>query len=158
MPIDDRITSTTVPGGLADLLSSFRHDAVILPGLDTWDSPVYAGDSVFLAKFMRIENIDCGYLHATSERQFQEKFSAELEAVANVVLAVLNSDVLPAVIRCLTTIVRQLRVPVLRVEFIYRKSAEDDEFTCLRAEGNADAVIQAVREVADRAHSQQGVE
>lgn len=155
MSIDHSTTSVTLPSRLVDVLGGLQHDAVILPGLDTWDSPVYPSESVFLSKFMRIEKIDCGYLHATGERQFEEKFSAELEAVANVVLAVLNSDILPAVVRCLTTIIRRLRVPALRVQFIYRKSAEGDEFTCLRAEGNADSVIQALREIADRAYREQ---
>jgi len=155
MPIDDSIASTVVSNSLAGALSRLRYDAVILSGLDTWDSSVYPGETVFLAKFMRIEDINCGYLHPTGEREFQAKFSAEVEAIANLVLAILNSDVLPAVVRCLTKIIDQLRIPALRIEIIYRKFAEGEEFTCLRAEGNADSVLHALREVTDHVHSKQ---
>lgn len=153
MAIERPSASVTVPNSLADALSRCRHDVVILSAFETWDSPVYAGESIFLAKFLRNENIDCDYLHTTSERQYEEKFSAEIEAVINLVLAILNSEALPAVVRSLATIIHRIGVPELRIQFIYRKSAEGDELTCLRAEGSADSVIQALREVANNIHS-----
>lgn len=156
MHIDHSIANITVADSLTDALNSLRRDVVILSGLDTWESPIYTSEAVFLAKFMRVENIDCSYLHATEEREFEAKYSAEHEAITNVVLAILNSDVLSAVVRCLETLIHRSRIPALRIQFIYRKSADGDEFTCLQAEGNADSVIKAVREVVCNVQSEQG--
>lgn len=156
MPSNDSASGATVPSELVDLLGGLQLDAVVLPPLNTWDSPVYDHAATFLAKLMRSHEVDCGFLHASGERQFEAKYSAEFEAVANLTLAILNSDVLSTVLRCLEALIGRSQARALRVQLILRKSANGDEFTSLVAEGDAASVIQALREIVHRPNSEQG--